>query len=67
MYSNAVDDKSDQVGGQQRIISIDEYLIPLVCKGGLKYLKPQGIPTEKDLKTYPYVHLTSPHGWDPLV
>ena len=65
--TNTVDDKSVQVGGQQRIITIDGYSMPLVCKGGLMYLKLQGIPTEKDLQTYPSVHLTSPKEWDPSV
>ena len=65
--TNTVDDKSVQVGGQQRIITIDGYSMPLVCKGGLMYLKFQGIPTEKDLQTYPSVHLTSPKEWDPSV
>ena len=41
--------------------------MPLVCKGGLIYLELQGIPTEKDLQTYPSVHLTSPHEWDPSI
>ena len=27
----------------------------------------QGIPTDKDLQTYPSVHLTSPQEWDPSV
>ena len=62
-----MDDKSVQVGGQQRIITIDGYSMPLVCKGGLMYLKFQGIPTDKVLQTYPSVHLTSPHEWDPSV
>ena len=31
------------------------------------YLKFQGIPTYKDLQTYPSVHLTSPQEWDPSV
>ena len=39
--------------------------MPLICKGGLMYLELQGIPTDKDLQTYPSVHLTSPHEWDP--
>ena len=46
-HTNTVHDKSVQVGGQQRIITIDEYSMPLVYKGGLMYLKFQGIPTEK--------------------
>ena len=66
-YTNTVDDKSVQVGGQQRIVTIDGYSIPLVCKGGLMYLQLQGIPTGQDLQNYPSVHLTSPHQWDPSV
>ena len=38
-HTNTVDDKTVQVGGQQRIITIDGYSMPLVCKGGLMYLK----------------------------
>ena len=41
--------------------------MPLICKGGLMYLGLQGIPTDKDLQTYPSVHLTSPHEWDPSI
>ena len=65
--TNTVDDKSVQVGGQQRIVTIDGYSMPLVCKGGLMYLQLQGIPTDQDLQNYPSVHLTSPHEWDPSV
>ena len=60
-YTNIVDDKSIQVGGQQRNVTIDEYSMPLICKGGLMHLELQGIPTDKDLQTYPSVHLTSLH------
>ena len=65
-YTNIVDDKSAQVGGQQRIVTIDRYSIPLICKGGLMYLL-QGIQTDKDLQTCPSVHCTSPHEWDPSI
>ena len=41
--------------------------MPLICKGGLMYLELQGIPTDKDLQTYPSVHLTTPHQWDPSI
>ena len=41
--------------------------MPLVCKGGLMYLKFQGIPTDNNVKTNPSVHLTSPQEWDPSV
>ena len=63
-YTNTVDDKSVQVGGQQRIITIDGYSMPLVCRGGLMYLELQGSPADKDLQTYPSVYLTSPHEWN---
>ena len=66
-YTNIVDDKLVQVGGQQRIVTIDGYSMSLICKGGLMYLELQGIPTDKDLQTYPSVHLTCPHEWDPSI
>ena len=66
-YTNTVDDKSVGVGGQQRIVTIDGYSMPLVCKGGLMYLQLQGIPTDEDLPNCPSVHHTSPHEWDPSV
>ena len=66
-YTNSVDDKSVQVGGQQRIVTIDGYSMPLICKHGLLYLELQGVPTDTDLQTYPSVHLTSPHEWDPSI
>ena len=66
-YTNTVDDKSVQAGGQQRIVTIDGYSMPLVCKGRLMYLQLQGIPADQDLQNYPSVHLTSPHECDPSV
>ena len=60
-YNNTVEDKSVQVGGKQRIITIDGYSMPLVYKGGLMYLELLGIPTDKALQTYTSVQLTSPH------
>ena len=66
-YTNTVHDKSVQVGGQQRIITVDGYSMPLVCKGGLMYLQLQGIITDQHLQDHPSVHLTSPHEWDPSV
>ena len=64
-YTNIVVDKSVQIGGQQRIVTIDFYSMSLVRKGGLMYLEFIGIPVDKDLQKYPAVHLTSPHQWDP--
>ena len=64
---NSVDDRSDQVGGKQRICTIDGHAMPLTCRGGLMYLSILGKPTDTDLERYPAVHLTGPHEWDPSV
>ena len=49
-FKNSVDDRSVQVGGQQRIWTIDGYAMPLTCRGGLMYLSILGKPTDKDLE-----------------
>ena len=66
-FKNSVDDRSVQVGGKQRICTIDGYAMPLTCRGGLMYLSILGKPTDQDLERYPAVHLTGPHEWDPSV
>ena len=63
-FRNSVDDRSVQVGGKQRICTIDGYSMPLVCLGGLMYLSLIGKPSDEDLERYPSVHLTGPHEWD---
>ena len=64
-FKNSVDDRPVQVGGKQRICTIDGYAMPLVCRGGLMYLAMLGKPTDADFERYPAVHLTGPHEWDP--
>ena len=59
--NNFVDGKSIQVGGKQRLITIDDYILPLVSKEGLIYSEFIGKPTNEDLASHPLVHLTSPH------
>ena len=66
-FKNSVDDRSVQVGGKQRICTIDGYAMPLTCRGGLMYLSILGKPTDTDLQRYPAVHLTGHHEWDPSV
>ena len=66
-FKNSVDDRSVQVGGKQRISTIDGYAMPLTCRGGLMYLSILGKPTDKDLERYPAVCLKGPHEWDPSV
>ena len=57
-FNNSVDDRSVQVGGKQRICTIDGYAMPLVYRGVLMYLSKLGKPTDADLERYPAVHLT---------
>ena len=66
-FKNSVDDRSVQVGGKQRICTIDGYAMPLTCRGGLMYLFILHKPTDTDLERYPAVHLKGPHEWDPSV
>ena len=66
-FKNSVDDRSVQVGGKQRICTIDGYAMPLTCRGGLMYLTIHGKPTDTDLEKYPAVHLTGHHECDPSV
>ena len=66
-FKNSVDDRSVQVGGQQRICTIDGYSMPLVFRSSLIYLSLLGKPSDEDLERYPAMHLTGPHEWDPSV
>ena len=59
-FKNSVDDRSVQVGGKQRICTIECYSMPLVCRGGLMYLCLLGKPSGEDLEKYIAVHLTGP-------
>ena len=58
--NNSVDDKSIQVGGKQRIITIDGYTMPHISKEGFMYLEFIGKPTNEDLASHPLVHLICP-------
>ena len=46
-YKNSVDDRSVQVGGKQRVCTIDGYAMPLTCRGGLMFLSILGNPQIK--------------------
>ena len=66
-FKKSVDDRSVQVGGKQRICTIDGYAMPLTCRDGLMYLSILGKPTDTDLERDLAVHLTGPHEWDTSV
>ena len=62
-----IDDKSKALGGKQRLLTLEGYIIPFEVSGGLVYMKPLGIPTDDDMDKYPHVFMTDPHEWDPSV
>jgi hypothetical protein len=62
-----IDDKSKAIGGKQRMVTLEGYVIPFEVRGGLVYMKPLGIPTDSEMNQYPHVFLTGPHEWDPGV
>ena len=66
-FKNSVGERSVQIGGKQRIFTIDGYTMPLTCRGGLMYLSILGKPTDTDLERYPAVHPIGLHEWDPSV
>ena len=52
-FKNSVDDRSVQVGGKQRICTIDGYAMPLTCRGDLMYLSILCKPTDKNFREVP--------------
>ena len=66
-FKISVDDRSVQVGGKQRICTIDGYAMSFVSRGGLMYLSLLGKPSDEYLERYPPVHLAGPHECYPSV
>ena len=65
-FKNDVDDKSRKVGGNQRVKTLDGYLIPLDIIQGLGYIKIRP-PTDHEMETLPHVIMTSDVDWDPTL
>ena len=63
-FNNVVHDKSMRVGGKQRIITLDNYIIPLNVVNGLPRL-PMTPFTDKQWEQLPHVFLTGETDWDP--
>ena len=66
-FISSVDDRSVQVGRQQRICTIDGCPMPLVCRSGLIHFSLHANPSTEDLERYQAVNLTGPNEWDPSV
>jgi hypothetical protein len=65
-YGNMVNDRSMKVGGNQCIITLDGYVIPLDIINGLPYMK-TAKHTDEEWDTLPKVVLTSPKRWNPML
>ncbi|ACI65686.1 predicted protein [Phaeodactylum tricornutum CCAP 1055/1] len=65
-FHNNVEDHSRTVGGDQRIVTLDDYIIPLHIRQGLPYMDMR-CPTDAEFTSLPHVILTSDVDWDPSV
>lgn len=65
-YKNNVDDKSAHLGGKQRVVTLDGYIIPLQIRNGLAFLDMQP-PTQSEMETLPHITFTADIDWDPRV
>ena len=63
-HKQIVDDKSKRVGGNQRIITIDGYVVPLNIRSGLPYMTMRPY-TDTEWQQLPHVILTADTNWDP--
>ena len=65
-YKNSVDDKSRALGGKQRVVTLDGYIIPLHIRNGLPYMDMM-VPTQQELDSLPHIILTADTEWNPKV
>jgi hypothetical protein len=65
-YKNIVEDRSRVLGGKQRIVTLDNYVIPLHIRQGLAYMDMRP-PLDTEFDTLPHVVLTSDVDWDPSI
>jgi hypothetical protein len=65
-YKNIVEDRSRVLGGKQRIITLDDFVIPLHVHQGLAYMDMQP-PSDTEFDTLPHIVLTSDVDWDPSI
>lgn len=65
-YHNRVQDCSRTVGGNQCIVTLDDYIIPFNIRQGLPYMSMR-TPTNHEFNSLPHVVLTLDVNWDPSV
>jgi hypothetical protein len=65
-YGLKICDRSRKIGGDQRILTPEGYVIPLAIRDGLAYMD-MTKPNADDMNLYPHVIFTSDMPWDPRV
>ena len=65
-YGIKVDDKSVKIGGTQRLVTLEGFVIPLQFRDGLAYVE-MSPPSDQDLQDYPHVVMTSDMEWNPSI
>ena len=58
-FKNRVDDKSINVGGKQRLETLEGYTMSIIFKDGLAYIKTLGRPSDQELEII--LMSSSPH------
>lgn len=61
-----IDETSRRIGGKQRMVTPEGYIIPFSIRGGLAHMDMRP-PTDKEMATYPHVLLTADMSWDPTI
>ena len=63
-FNTTVHDKSRRAGGQQCIVTLEGYVIPIHIRDGLGYID-MTVPNDTDMETCAHVQITSDSDWDP--
>lgn len=65
-FRTQVNDRCCSLGGQQNLVTLEGYVIPLQFRGGLPFVDIHP-PSDEELHTLPHVILTSDEVWDPSI
>ena len=61
MFHTQVDEHSKTAGGQQQVVTLEGYTVPISINSGTVYIHPVCVPSDHDV---PHVVFTSPQQWD---
>ena len=64
LFHTQFDEHSKIVHGQQQLVTLEGYTIPISIDSGLTYICPVHVPSDHDIQTLAHVVFTSPQEWD---